>query len=455
VSVSRVAPAESQASAAPATEAPPAGDAGSRYPLVVLVGGMLLLAAFAAIVGAQVSTWALDETMFKASAVHYGSGLPENLFHDLTARATTRLYSLTLTPFFTVFDGDVAVRIAKVWNALLFVSAAIPSYLLARTVLASRWHAVATGLLCVALPWLTLSTSLFAESLAYPVSIWLSYSIVRSVRDPSARRDAVVVIWCVVAVVSRVQLVAIFGGYVALLVAFAFVEAPGGTELSERVRVGAARMRRTPFTMSIAAAGLIVILSLAVTGSLQGRIDRALGGYGEFQYRTTLPSDVPIGAVVEFISLALGVGVVPAMLALAWYPAAFRDRLDPAARALAWTALAVTSATFAFTLAAQGGYIAQLTEERGSLGPPWRGRECCSRCFAALLRFPTRSTPTSSSRPPGSRSCTCRTTLWNVSDRWSTAVDWLAGTSSSCLSRRSQPSWQWAGVALRGRAVGY
>jgi hypothetical protein len=332
--------------------------------VIALMGGMVVLAALAATVGAQVSVWALDETLFKASAVHYGSGLPENLFHDLTARATTRLYALTLAPLFAAFEGDVAVRLAKVWNALLFVSAAVPSYLLARTVLVSRWRAVAAGLLCVAVPWLTLSSVLFAESLAYPVSIWLSYSIARVVRDPSPRRDAMVVFWCAVAMVSRVQLVAVCGGYVLLLVALALVEARAGRGLKERVRVALARMQLTPFSLGIAAAALLGILLLAATGSLQGQIDRVLGGYGEFQYRTNVPTDVPIGALIEVISLALGVGVVPAILAIAWYPGAFGDRPDPAARALAWTALAVTGAIFAFTLAAQGGYLAQLTEER-------------------------------------------------------------------------------------------
>jgi hypothetical protein len=334
------------------------------YPVAALVGGMVVIAGLAAIVGTQVSVWALDETLHKASAVHYGSGLPDSLFHDLTARATTRLYPLTLTPLFEVFDGDVAVRIAKVWNALLFVSAAVPSYLIARSVLASRWGAVAAALLCVALPWLTLSTALFTESLAYPVSVWLSYSILRSVRDPSPRRDAIVLLWCAVAVASRFQLVAIFGGYVVLLVALALVEAPTGTNFHERMRVAVARMRQTPFALATAAAGVILILLLAVSGSLEDRIYQAVGAYGEFQNRTTVPSDVPTGALVEFISFGLGVGVVPMILALAWYPATLRARLDPAARALAMTAVAVTGANFAFILAAQDGFWGQFTEER-------------------------------------------------------------------------------------------
>ena len=336
----------------------------SRRPLIALGGGILLIAALAAVVGMQVSVWALDETLLKASAVHYSTGLPDSLLHDLTARATTRLYSLTLTPFFAAFDGDVAVRIAKAWNALLFASAAVPAYLIARTVLASRWRAVAAGLLSVAVPWLTLSTALFAESLAYPVSIWAAYSMVRVVRDPSPRRDAVTVAWCAVAVVSRVQLVAIFGGYILLLVGLALIEAPRDTDFRARVRTATARLRSTPFSLGLAAVGTMAVLTLALDGSLETRLDRALGTYGEVQHRTTVPTDVPTGAFVELVSLGLGVGIVPAILAIAWYPAALRDRLDPAARALAWTAVALTGAIFAFTLTAQNGYFGRFTEER-------------------------------------------------------------------------------------------
>ncbi len=358
------APPESRATPTHRPHATAEGRSASLYPLAALCVGMLLVAALAAIVATQVSVWALDETLLKASAVHYGTGFPDSLFHDLTARASTRLYSLTLAPLFAVFDADVAVRIAKGWNALLFASAAVPSYLIARTVLASRWRAVGVGLLCVALPWLTLTTALFAESLAYPVSIWLSYAILRAVRDPSPVRDAAVLAWSGVAVVSRVQLIAIFGGYVALLLVLALIEARSGTDCGERLGMLLRRLRQTPFSLGVAAAGVLFVLILAATGTLQSRVDRVLGGYGEVQHRDALPTDVPLGAAVELITLGLGVGVVPAVLSLAWYPSALRDRINPSARALAWTALAVTVSVFAFTLAAQSGYLAHITEER-------------------------------------------------------------------------------------------
>ena len=108
--------------------------ASSTAPIVALGIGVALVAALAAIVNVRVSGYVLDETVIKQSAVHYSHHLPDSLFHDLTARATSRLYSLGLMPLFRLFDGDVAVRAARVLNGLLVpASTAIPVYLIARS----------------------------------------------------------------------------------------------------------------------------------------------------------------------------------------------------------------------------------------------------------------------------------------------------------------------------------
>ena len=334
-----------------------------RAPEIALALGALLTAAGAAVVGWQTTGVILDETLFKASAVHYASGLPDSFFHDLTARATTRLYSLTLMPIYAAFDGDTALQVAKVWNALLFASAALPAYLLARMVIVSRWRAVACALLCVAIPWLTLSTALFSESLAYPVALWLFHAIARAMLAPSPRRDLAVLVWLVVATIARVQLVALAAGYAGLLIvaaALAGAAAPPG----ERLRGAWARVRTTPFTLAVLGGVLAVVLARAASGDLSDDVDRLVGAYGEFQRRGAVPTDVPLGGLVEVISLALGMGLVPVIVALAWYPAALRDRGDGPAWALAATAVAAVASIWAFVLAAQNGFIGAVTEER-------------------------------------------------------------------------------------------
>ena len=75
-------------------------------PLALVILGSLVVAALAATVASKIGTIALDEMVLKQSAVHYTSGLPGSLFHDINARATSRLYSLLLAPLFAVYDGD-------------------------------------------------------------------------------------------------------------------------------------------------------------------------------------------------------------------------------------------------------------------------------------------------------------------------------------------------------------
>ncbi|MBI5105319.1 MAG: hypothetical protein HZB46_10130 [Solirubrobacterales bacterium] len=347
-----------------AVAARPAAARAPRGPFLAMAGGALLVAVCAAAVGLRVTGYALDETLFQASAVHYTHGLPESVFNDLTARATSRLYALTLMPLFAAFEGDTALALAKLWNAILFSSAVVPAYLLSRFVIRSPWRAAASALLCIALPWVTLTTALFTESLAYPAALWLAWAMAWAVRDPAPRRDLLVLALAGLAVVSRVQLVAMFGAYVLMVGLLAAFATQAGGSGRERADAAWRYVRRFPFSLAIFGIAVLVALALASRGGLTSRVDDLVGSYGEFQHRTTVPADVPMAALIEVASLAAGVGIVPFIVALAWYPAALRDRSDPAARALAATAVAATFGLFTFTIAAQSGFIGPITEER-------------------------------------------------------------------------------------------
>src|SRR3954447_3409478 len=109
-------------------------------PYAVLGLGMLFVAVGTGLVSVRAVSHTFDEDLYKASAVHYAyNGLPGALVHDLFARGPARLYPLLISPLFKVFDADVAVRMAHVLGCLMFASAAIPGYLLARVVVRSRW----------------------------------------------------------------------------------------------------------------------------------------------------------------------------------------------------------------------------------------------------------------------------------------------------------------------------
>jgi hypothetical protein len=327
-------------------------------PTAALLLGIALVAGVAAAFNVRVTSFLLDETTIKASAVHYGQGLGYNVLHDAQARSTTRLYSLLISPLFRVLTGDEGVRAARALNGPLFASTAIPAYLLARQALASRWLAVAAGIAAIALPWLALTTAMFTENLAYPVVLWTVLAMAWSFRAPSPRRDLLVVALLGVALVTRTQLIALAGGYAALVVARAWLDRRRGVALG---RVA----RGFPFALAGAAVVVLAALALLAAGRLGADLRSALGLYAQTTTdRSTLPVDAGTGVLVEVLGLALGVGVVPAILAMAWYPRALAGRAGDGGRAVAVAGVCAVVALFAFTMLAQGGFAGAATEER-------------------------------------------------------------------------------------------
>src|SRR5215210_5472151 len=105
----------------------------SNVPLTVrVVGGALTLAVLAS----RVRDWVVmtDELQYAklASAIADGSLLPTLRGEHVAAYA--QLYPLLLSPLYGVFDAPGAFAAAHVLNGVLYASAAIPVYLLARAV---------------------------------------------------------------------------------------------------------------------------------------------------------------------------------------------------------------------------------------------------------------------------------------------------------------------------------
>ena len=310
-------------------------------PLLVVALGALLVAAVAASVGVRVEAIALDEVLHKQQALTYSDHL-RLIFTDSAARSTARLYPLVLAPLFGVLDGDVAVRAARVLGALLFVSAAVPAYLLARMVLVSRGLATAAALLGVATPWLVLTTVLFTENLAFPLFLWTVWAVARALQAPSPRADLLALLLVAACVATRTQLLALGVGYVALV---------GWRAWSLRRET----LRRYPFTCALVALLALACLVLFVAGELAERVRGALGPYGAGE--RSAPADVGLAALFEVMALGLGVGVIPMAVALVWVP-------RNAARVPVLAGLVLTGALWAAALYAQGGFLGLASEER-------------------------------------------------------------------------------------------
>jgi hypothetical protein len=336
---------------------------GERGPWLVLAAAIIGIAVLAASVNVRVNTFVLDETLLKASAVHYTSGLPDSLFHDLAARGTARLYSLLLVPLFAVFDGDVAVRAARAFNAFLFASAAVPLFLLARRIVVSRWAGVAAAVLGgAAVPWLILSSVIYTENLAWPLYFWTAWAIVRVLERPGPGRDLATMALLAAGICTRVQFAALLPAYLFLVVCREWPRPrPPARKAGDHVIAVA---HRYPALATATAIGVVMFAVLLVTGQLHARIASTLGAYSEFQDRQQLPSDTLQATLVEVVSLSLGIGLLPAIVGASWYASALRRDGAPAQRLVASVTLVMGAALVALVVYAQGGYLAELTEER-------------------------------------------------------------------------------------------
>ncbi|MBA3245888.1 MAG: glycosyltransferase family 39 protein, partial [Actinobacteria bacterium] len=119
------------------------------------------------------------------------------------------LYPLLLAPAYLLFDSlPDAYAAARAINAVVMSLAAIPAFLLARRVLPPALSLVA-ALLAVALPSLAYTGTLMSENAFYPAFLLAAWALLRALETPSLARQAVVLAACGVAVLVRVQALAI------------------------------------------------------------------------------------------------------------------------------------------------------------------------------------------------------------------------------------------------------
>jgi hypothetical protein len=320
---------------------------GHVAPPGALVAGALVVALVAVITGLQVTIAALDESVYKLAAVQHANEFPFGPLEEHTSRGVARLYSYVVSPLFWAFEGDVAIRLARALNGVFFAATAIPVALLARRVTTSNWSAAAAGVLSVAVPWLTLATIMFSESLAYLLFACTALAMLRAFEEPEWRRDLLVIGLLGALVLTRVQFVVLALAWVGLVLVW------------ERKR-----WRRFPVTSACVALVLAAAVVLVVVGVLSGRLRDLAGPYYDIANRDQVPGNFGLGLLWEVEMLALGVGLLPAILAAAW----FRDALArrDGDRAFRFAALVATlvAVLFAGTLWAQGGFLDFRSEER-------------------------------------------------------------------------------------------
>lgn len=333
-------------------------------PPLLLLAGCALLATGAGIVASHVTAFTVDESLIEQSAVHYTSNLPHSLLHDVNARASDRLYSLVLSVAFHLFAAANAIRVDHVLSVVLFVSTAAPVYLLASTILRSRWSAACAAALSVAVPWLALTSALYTENLSYPLFWWMMLAACRCLARPSRRRDLLVLTTIGLLIVCRVQFVAVFAGYALALILSAVwwtrASSPGRRVLA----AGATLLRRCSFTVAILVMGAAVLIYERASGHWAQHIETLLGSYSDVVVGKSVPPNMVEALGVETIALALGVGLIPALVSICWYLKSIRSSLDQGRRIVLVGCGVILVVFLLLTVFAQLGYLGALTEER-------------------------------------------------------------------------------------------
>ncbi len=117
-----------------------------------------------------------DELTYWSMARSFHHGL-HFLAFNLRADYPSQIYSVLLSPLFSVGDSNVVYALAKLVSSLMFCSVIFPAYFLAREVLDQR-EAMGVALLSLLIPGGIYTATVMTENLYYPtfvLSAWLAY----------------------------------------------------------------------------------------------------------------------------------------------------------------------------------------------------------------------------------------------------------------------------------------
>ena len=193
-------------------------------------------------------------------------------------------------------------------------SACIPCFLLARRVGVGRPLAYLVSALSVCMPWMFFAALLMNEVVAYPVFAWATLAMHSAVSSPSRRNDAFALVAVIAAFFSRTQLAMLAFAFPASIVVYELGQAglrrPGS---ALRSAVGRHRLLGWVYAAAVAA---------ALVGFATHRLHSVLGVYGGTISGNLLPHGIPRSLVWHLASMAIGLGILPVVVGLAWLLAA-------------------------------------------------------------------------------------------------------------------------------------
>lgn len=297
----------------------------ARAPWALALVPVVVLAVLCSLV----TDWAVmtDELLYQRLSLSFVDGAFFPTLHGERVDVYAVLYPFLLMPVFAVVDLPDAVRVAHALNGVLVGSAAIPVWLLARSLALPTFAAVACAAFTVAVPWTVIAGFVMTESAAYPAALWAVLAVQRAVVLPSPRRDLVALGAIAVAALARPQLAGIGIAFVAAV-------------LAHEARFG----RWREHVVALAAGALAIPAVLLAGGGL-------LGSYGAtVEEGAVISTEALRSALVHLNVSAVAIGIVPLLAGGGWAlaalvrPPAEQERLAFAAVVVATTTVLAVEA---------------------------------------------------------------------------------------------------------------
>ncbi len=307
----------------------------TRRDVLLIVVPVALIALIYVIYALRVGNFQNDEEEYLTVARYVAAHFPGAIWlSSLFARGTQRLDPIILALPFALMRGPGAFQLAHVIQCLLFVSTAVPCFLLARRAGLARTASIFAAVLCIVVPWAVVATSYLAECLAYPVYAWVLYATWNTITRPSLRNDVLTLLALVVAVFSRTAMLALLPILPLAIVWHEWTWGLRDTAWRRRPRALLRRVWSTHRLLSALVALGVFALLLDSLGLLPGRgLATLTGDY-------TVPKLEPLFTLLdryrEYMSrMATGTGLIALALALPWLVTTLARPRDGARHALA------------------------------------------------------------------------------------------------------------------------
>ena len=247
-------------------------------------------------------------------------------------RGPERLMALLVSVPYALFDDTpTMLRAAHVVGSLLWMLAALPAYALARLLRLERWQALMVAALTVVTPWLIFGTTVLNVTAAFPLTAALLWATVRAVTRPSVGNDVLVLAIAVLGAAARTGNLPFVAIVAVAVIVQVWRDRPPRESL---VRLPVRMVRTHPVLVG---AGILTLGLVAALGAT-----RIVGG----QYEDAVPDAYRLTDIVSRAGfwgsiLALGSGLVAAVIGLAWLVRQAVRPTDRAAGAFAVSAIAL------------------------------------------------------------------------------------------------------------------